>query len=452
MAEDISAQRQGSEGEPSRRRGAYKRAWIPPLVAVALLLAAHFLFGAARPMSALFLSGCLIVSGVVTLAFAGPRYATAGMLIVAAVIWGFGLIGWAGSLDLAAPHLAVLTAAGAMWATGYVCARQRGALDIAWTGLIWSSLVFCLYAFFRHVARSFGSEALTGATGLHAAAGLDSPAAASVLFGLFAILGAGRVLHVVKQIDAEGVSRSETVDRLLSRGLGGLLLLGFAATCLVLTGSRVGMLFAASALLLHTWWDSRAIIDRPHRGKILVWLAYISPFLAIGLAGLGLFFAYVRDDSAAFSAIAGDDFARIQRLQTYFAAFLQKPVFGHGFGSLDEVRDAGMNLHNASALLVDGGPQNVVLSWLVQGGGAAFLAAFAVVAAMHVALARSLGIRRQPRTFLRLSLISSFFLLLHGVTDSSIDLPAAIWLYALIIGAGCGVAAAQRSSSGERTQ
>jgi hypothetical protein len=58
---------------------------------------------------------------------------------------------------------------------------------------------------------------------------------------------------------------------------------------------------------------------------------------------------------------------------------------------------------------------------------------------------------KAPRTFLRLALIASLLFLLHGAMDSSLDLPSLIWLYALLLGAACGVAAYRRSSSEERT-
>jgi hypothetical protein len=41
-------------------------------------------------------------------------------------------------------------------------------------------------------------------------------------------------------------------------------------------------------------------------------------------------------------------------------------------------------------------------------------------------------------------------MLLHGMADSSLDLPSAVWLYALLLGAACGVATGRRSGSHEQ--
>ncbi len=447
-ASAIAASGRSRSGRSEDRRRISARAWLPPLGAIILLMFSHFLFGAARPMSALFLSVCLTVSAVLALALAGPRYVSAGMLVGLAAIWVWGLAGWAGPLDQASPHLAVLTGAGALWTIGYACGRQRGALDLAWLGLVWSSLPYCLYVFFRYVALSFGGEALADGSGLHTAAGLDSPTTVAVLFGLLTLIGAARVMHVIKQIDAEGVSRSETIDRLLTRGLGGALLLGFAFACLLLTGSRVGILFALAALLLQVAWDSHGILNRPHRGALLVLIGRLAPWLAAALAGLGVYLAFMRDAPGMATPGVGVIPSRIDHLQAYFSAFLQNPVFGHGLGSIGAVRDEITTLFNIRSLSAPGGPQNVVIAWLVQGGVVGLALMLAALAAMHVSLVRALTIRRQPRTFVRLAIVASVFVLgLHGLSDSSIELPSIVWLYALILGAGCGVAAAQRASA-----
>jgi hypothetical protein len=437
MAEDIVEDGQAAASWPARQRvrrtsRVSRRSMVPPLITLGVLTLAHFLYGASQPISALFVSVCLGVAALISLALAGPKYVTFGMAIGAALIWTFGLAGWAGPLERAAPHLAVLFGAGAIWCAAYVCARQRRALDIAWAGLVWTSFVYLLWMFFRHIAASFSGA---GDAGTFEGA-FASPAEASVLFGMLALVGSARVFHVLKQLDAESASRAEGLERVLSDGLGGLLLLGFAITCLALTGSRVGLMVTGGVIVLHAWWDTRTLVRVVNRGFLRRIVGRITPFLALALIGWGVWLAYTIDDPN-----------RVSRAGAYISAFMEKPVFGHGLGSIAEVRDRSATLFNIRALMVPGDAQNAALTWLVEMGIAGTAALLLTLAAMHVALVRALGSRHAPRTFLRLALAASLLLAVHGSTDSSLSLPSLIWLYAFLLGAGCGVASWKKRRS-----
>jgi O-antigen ligase len=424
-----------------------RRAYLPPLAAIGVLLMSHFLFGAASPVSALFVSACLIAVSLLAVLFAGPRYVTFGMIIGAGVVWAFAVTGAAGHLDRAAPMLSVMFAAGAIWAVGYVCARQRGALDIVWAGLIWSSLIYCIWTFFLHIG-----DALAAAQGATSPSPqFDTPVSAAILFSLFALIASARILHVVKMMDAQALSNSAMIDRLFRDSLGGLLLFGFSLTCLALTGSRVGMLLMTSLLLIQIWWDTRAITQRDHRSVFVRTMAGLAPFVALGFAVWAVALAFLRDETIVRTAAHPEILPRLQRLQVYFSAWLEQPFFGHGLGSIDLVRDRLTTLANADALTAPGGAQNVALHWLVETGVVGTLVLALVIGAVHVGILRAFRTVKAPRTFLRLALIASLLFLLHGAMDSSLDLPSLIWLYALLLGAACGVAAYRRSSSEERT-
>jgi hypothetical protein len=416
------------------------RDFLPPLVAVFFVLASLALFGAGEPMAALTLSGFLIATAIVTAFLAGPRHVTLGMGVVGGLIWNFAATGWAGPLDRAAPDLAVLMAAGAVWAVGYICARRRGALDIAWAGLVWGAFVYCAWMFFSHIAASMANQ---GSDSMRDA--FASPTDASLLFGFLALIGSTRVLHVVKQMDAEALARAEMIGRLLSDAVGGLLLTGFAVTCLVLAGSQAGALLASAVILLHAWWDTRAISTRDHRGLVIKIASRFAPFMAIGLAVWGVALGWLHDETVAPGVGFGPDLPRVQRFGAYIGAFLQQPVFGHGLGSANVVGAEATTLQNAKAMLAPGDAQNVLAHWLVEAGIAGFMAMIAVLGAMHLKIVTAMGHRGAVRTFLRIAVAASLLLVLHGATDSSLDLPGVTWLYALLLGAACGVATTRSS-------
>jgi O-antigen ligase len=421
-----------------------RRDYLPAFAAVGFLLIAHILFGATQPLSAYFVSAGIIVSALVAAAMGGPRHVTAGMIAGALAVWAFGITGLAGNLDRAVPELAVLFAAGSMWTVGFICARSRGALDVAWSGLVWSSLAYCIWMFFSGMA-----AVMAGPDAPSIADGFRTPADAALIFGLFAVVGWGRVLHVVKQMDAEALARSEMIGRLLRDALGGLLLVGFSVTCLTLIGSQVGVLLTSAVLIAHAWWDMLSISRRQHRGIILKAGSAIAPLIALGLAGWGVAWAWLWDESIAPGPGLGETLPHIQRVEAYIQAWLQQPITGYGIGSIESVGDRAMTLENTKAMLAAGDTQNVFVHWLVETGVVGLAAILAILGAMHVRMYVALGRRKTPRTFLRLAFAAGFLMLLHGLSDSSLDLPSAVWLYALLLGAACGVATGRRSRTHE---
>jgi O-antigen ligase len=192
------------------------------------------------------------------------------------------------------------------------------------------------------------------------------------------------------------------------------------------------------------WWDMLAISTRQHRGILMRLAAVVAPFVALGLAAWGVSDAWINDETIAPGVGASDQLPNIQRIQAYMGAWMENPAFGHGLGSAASIGDKSTTLFNAKAMLAPGEAHNVFVTWLVEVGivGLALLV-FAIVA-MHTRIFAALRSRRTPRTFLRLAVMASALVLLHGVTDSSLDLPSAVWLYAFLLGAACGVATGRR--------
>jgi hypothetical protein len=422
--------------KPARRRDG-----APPLLAILILTVGFFLFGATEPLSTLLLSAGLIVCAFLSITLAGPRFVTLGMLAGAAAVWaaGFASATLHGLPEHALPALAAVFAGVAVWSIGYIAGRSRDILNRTWSALIWFSFAFCLFTFLTHVGASLGRRAEP------LAAGFESPVAASLVFGLLAIVAASRVLHLIRQMNAESLSRSEMVGRLLRDGLGGLLLLAFSLTCLALTGSRSGLLFTGATIFGQTWWDTHALVSADHKSRVIRPIGRITPIVLVILAAWGFVDALAPNARLAGLRDAVD--TMLLRLDAYAGVWLQSPFIGQGPGSIELAGAQATTLANADAMSGPGGARNVVLHWLVEYGLAGTLAGAAFILAIIIAILRGMQGRRTPRTFLRLACAASMFLLVEGLTKSSIDLPAAAWLYMLLLGLGCGVAAEGRNAA-----
>lgn len=414
------------------------RDMVPAIAAVIALTLANFAFGAVQPIAALGLSALLTAIAVVMLLAAGPKHVTIGMLIVGALIALAGLTGVLGPMEQAGASLAVLFAAGSVWSVGYIAARHRSALDAIWAVLIWGSIAYCVWMFIGNVATSSNGQ------GLAIGDAFETPANAAVLFGLMAVIGWARVLHIVKQMYAEGLPGSHMIDRVLRGGLGGLLLVILSLTCLAIAGSRPGMLMIAGILIGHAWWDLLAILMRNGSGLLARLAAFVLPFAAIGLAAWGVSSGWIMDETVAPGIGQGELLPNMQRIEAYMAAWAQSPALGHGLGSIDTISAQQQTLANAKVMLAPGQAHNVFITWLVETGLVGLGVLVLVLASMHARILGALGSRRLPRTFPRLAIAASLFMLLHAVTDSSLDLPSAVWMYALILGAACGIASGRR--------
>lgn len=272
------------------------------------------------------------------------------------------------------------------------------------------------------------------------------------MFGFFALVGSARVMHVIKQMDARALSRSEMVDRLLRDGLGGMLLLGFALTCLAMTGSRVGIMFTGAVVVFHSWWDLRAILTRDHRSTWVQVLERLTPLATIIAVGLGFFLAFFRDESVVLDAAGAAHNTHAQRLQAYWDAFLDQPFLGHGLAQIETLTNQITTLHSYVSLGAYGDARNVLLNWLVETGVFGVAIAVAMLVAAHLSLARGFRQRGASRSLSRLAIMSGALLLFHGLANSSLALPSLIWAYALLLGCGCGIAAmhTMKQETGER--
>lgn len=413
----------------------------PPIAAVLAITLALVASGAVQPVATLAVSAALVVIAMMPIVVAGPGSVTRGMLIGAVIVALSAITGLAGPLYNSAPILAAIFAAGCAWTIGYLAAPRRGALDMIWTALIWASVAYCAWMFVAFVSTVQGG----GVSSL--ALAFETPANGAVVFGLLSVIAMGRLLHILKQIDAENLGRAQMIERLLRDGVGPLLLLFAALGCLILTGSRAGMMFTGAVLAAYAWWDTLSITTRMHHGIRMRVVVIVAPMLAIGLAVWGVMEGWASDDTVAAGIGAPETLARLQRMDAYSAAWLESPLTGHGLGSVTTEGARFQTLHNAKAMLAPGGAQNFPLSWLVETGVIGLALLLSVIGAIHLRIVSALTSRRAPRSFPRLAIAATTLLVLHGVTGSSLNIPAVGWLYALLLGCACGLATRQQQKS-----
>lgn len=446
---DIPAQ--AAMGWDKRRRTTRERPrtrvrdMLPPIAAALVITLANLAFGAVQPIAALTLSAAITAVATAALAFAGPRSVTPGMVIGATLVAIAALTGLAGPLDRAAAPLAVLFAAGAMWTIGYIAAGRRSALAAAWSTLVWTSAAYCAWMFISSASPD------AGRTGRLITDAFETPANAAVVFGLLSILGLARVLHVLKQVDADALLGFRMVDRLLRDALGGFLLLGLAVSCLVLAGSRAGILMTFGVMLGHMWWDTLSIMTRPHRGRLARVAVFAAPVLACALAALGMVDGWLNDETIAPGIGLSDTLPNLQRFDAYSSLWLEAPITGHGLGSLPVEGATVQTLANAKVMLSPGGAHNVFLTWLVETGLVGLTLLLLTLGAAYVRTLPPLASAHSPRTFVRLAFAVGGLLLLHGVTDSSLNVPSVTWLYAMILGVACGLARDQEGRDRKET-
>lgn len=414
---------------------------LPAIATVFLIFVGLVAAGAVQPAVALSLSMLLIITAMVAITLAGPGSVSPAMLVGAAVIILLGVTGLAGPLHDSAPVLATLFAAGAVWTVGHLASTRRRLLDVIWSGMIWSAVAYCAWMFVAYVST------IQGQASASLADAFETPANGAVVFGFLSVLAMGRLLHLMKQIDAENLPRAECIDRLLRNGLAALLLLFASLGCLILVGWQPGMMLTGSVLLAYAWWDSLGITMRAHHGIRMRAFVILTPLLALALAAWGVWMAWSFHDVTATGMGASDTHPHLQRAAAYGAAWLESPLTGHGLGSAASEAARFHTLHNAKALLAPGGAQNLVMSWLVEAGVIGLVLIISVIGAIHLRITSALAIRRAPRSFPRMAFALTTFLVLHGLAGSSLNIPVLAWMYAIVLGCACGLAAGKGTQS-----
>lgn len=402
------------------------------MVPVGLLLA-HFGQGAdtfpiAVPFVIFF---CAIFIAVILID--GMRAVSLEMsgLAILFLIWLW--IGGFGNWHQAQYEVQTLVAGGALTGTGYVIGSRNGTLKVAWSALIWSLALFTVIFGFDYLAQTENA----GAYGRRLSAGFGSANTAATLFAMGLLLASSKLLVRFQDMRYNKRQRGERIAYLAQYEFPSLVLMTFAAACLIMTMSRAGILMGVLSFIGLVGFE---LIRMTRRGQ-LRFLRRRRVFLVLGAAAFIVLLLAISGEinPQHAEALLHNVEGRTRSFAIYWDLWLQKPWFGHGLGSFDSVVDEAATLQTADALTQMGAAHNVVLQWLLQQGILGTAGMLLVLMVIFRPILRALFTNSaKPRNFLRLSIALSFLVFGHGMVDYALEIPSIMWTYAFILGLAAG--------------
>ncbi len=399
---------------------------------------AHFFKGADTAFdSALFASVGLVLCGL-TLAIGGWRNITATMIVIVVA-----LAGWTSFFALddgyrVRPEMLSLFCGAALFMTGHFIAQHGRHLDLAWRVMNASLIVFVTFALVAHALGHMsepGDAARLETLRLNAT--FVSPNSAATAFGIALLLAIGRLSWRIESGPREAVNRLDFVDIVVRRGFFSMLLALLAATALILTASRAGIilsLIAAAGLIVSEYAAWRRLRgDSPRRVRRMLRRTIV---VVIILAAVGLSTELL---ALRAGTLADDARSRLDLFSVYAGIWRDAPLLGHGLGSFNAVNDAATTLDTVAMMEDMGAAHNVVLQWLLQTGVVGTGIVLGIIALIHLPIVRAAfrsGTR--SRTYLRATLFISGLVISHGMLDYALEIPSIMWSWGLILGLANG--------------
>lgn len=326
---------------------------------------------------------------------------------------------------------ASLLSAFAAYALGALLSPDSKARDWAGRWLVIFAIVYAfvgLYLFF----------ATAGANGARLDVGVSSANAAAALFGVLALVAMALLVRA-------GRGRlGGDVETSLPSGWGwaGFALkapMSFAAmlllfACLLLTASRGGLVATLAGILIFAAAiATQSVKNAGARGGIL-----LAP-IAIIAATFALLFARGGEDVMQRFALAAEDLeVRRALADAHWSFVTERPLFGYGLNTYHELNALAATPENWRALRAPGSTHNIFIQVLEE-TGAAGLGLWALMLATPIfrAISRIAG-RRSGAEWAAAAFAATALLLLHGVVDFTLQVPAIAALYAFILGMTVG--------------
>ncbi|MEZ5960625.1 MAG: O-antigen ligase family protein [Hyphomonadaceae bacterium] len=308
---------------------------------------------------------------------------------------------------------------------GALFARDRRTRD--WAGR-WATAMAAAYC----LAGLYLFYAVAGAPRLDVEVG--SANAAAALFGVLMVIAATMIIRGARGRLGEPRRPLGGYGRfVLSAPVSFAVLLALFA-CLLLTASRGGLVATAVAfiILVSALW-AQSLKHDSTRG-----VATLTP-AALVMIILAVLFARGSEDVLARFALAGEDW-EVRRVlaDTHYALFLERPLLGHGLNTYHELNTLAATPDNWRMLASPGSAHNIFIQVLEE-TGLVGLGLWVMILAPILARALMRLVRGEGGVeWAAAALAISALLLLHGVVDFALQVPAIAAFYAFMLGSSVG--------------
>ena len=420
-----------------------------PVLAITGLAA--LAFGADQHAAALLLSALICLACAIPMALPGARISPLGMAWLAggAGLYLIGLLkGWASTG--AGEYASLIAGAGVfLVARDAALKPERATLLVRLILALGGGIGFVAFLDF-----ALDPSALFGVERAYHQTRLSGPFlsanTAATFYGMIALLALSRVMR--------GLERDGRLETRIQRLAFPAATLLICASCLFLSGSRAGIsLFMVTAITLVAWdraasW--RASLGRRNTGEnrlppAPLWRRLAGPgaLIMLGVIVFGVSGGLYADRITQDGLMMGED-PRSVMFARYLDAIWLYPGLGSGLGGFAFINDFLAQAGDARMLTNQNAAHNIAFQWLIQTGIAASLAALALLILIVARIVRGLSRRRSQTLILRGCVMIVVFVIGHGMVDYALEIPAAFWLFSLILGLGVGVAEGGRSGRG----
>lgn len=252
------------------------------------------------------------------------------------------------------------------------------------------------------------------------------------------LMGVGLIFAVM--FFSQALQRAGGSLRLERLGLDASLSLGMAAVfgvALAMTASRGGIFSTVVGLAVLLTWQVIA------QGKKVRTVAIVGGAAAL-LVVVGVAMRSADLTAERLQNLGSDAAVRQAIFNAHWEAFKSSPWFGYGLGSFPIVNQLIVTTENLDVLFDVRATHNLYLQWLEEGGvvGGVFMLVWLLVALWRVGVE---GVKAGTAGALaRATIAATIAVLLHGLSDFAVQVPALQALFAVGLGATTATAAPRR--------
>lgn len=299
----------------------------------------------------------------------------------------------------------------------FLAAQIIGASQTRRRALVWWLMLglaaYAAVAILDHVSLRAGRR-LTGT--------LLSPNTIATLMGVSAVFA---VMFFYQALER---ARGRPLDRL---GLDASLSLAAAAiffVALALTASRAGIFATVVGLAVFLGWQ---VLAQGRKARTIVILGGAAVILAM----VGIAMRSADLTAARLENLEGDIAVRKAIFEAHWGAFLSSPWFGFGLGSFPIVNQLVETSGNLAVLFDVRATHNLYLQWLEEGGLVGSLAMLAWFVGALWRLGREAIRPGAAGGLARATIAATVIVLIHGLSDFAVQVPALQGVFALALGA-----------------